>query len=96
MSKKMWKVLCPIAGKDGTTAYWARLGNAHTNRDESINVYLDTLPTNGKIQLREWTEQELRERSEKRGSYQSRGTLGGDSMTSMASLPSSAQEPIPF
>jgi hypothetical protein len=58
-------------------------------------VYLDTLPTNGKIQLREWTEQELRERSEKRASYQSRGSLAGG-MSSMATLPAAPTEPLPF
>lgn len=91
MTKKMWKVVSPIEKKDGTVAYWARLGNAHSNRDESINVYLDTLPTNGKIQLREFTEQELRERSERRANYASHA-----SMSSPATLPVSAQEPIPF
>ena len=50
--KTMYKVVSPIEKKDGTVAYWARLGNAHTNKDDSINVYLDTLPMNGKIQLR--------------------------------------------
>lgn len=98
MTKKMWKVVSPIEKKDGTVAYWARLGNAHSNKDDSINVYLDTLPTNGKIQLREFSEQELRERSERRANYSSRSSL-----TSMATLPTSAQErpssvqePIPF
>lgn len=87
--KKMWKVVCPIEKKDGTGTYWARLGNAHTNKDESINVYLDTLPMNGKIQLREWTEEELRERDQRRSStYTSRA--------SMATLPASASEPVPF
>jgi hypothetical protein len=72
MLKKMYKVVSPIEKKDGTVAYWNRLGNAHTNRDDSINVYLDTLPLNGKIQLREYTEAELRERSERRAQYASR------------------------
>jgi len=91
MTKKMWKVISPIEKKDGTVAYWARLGNAHSNRDDSINVYLDTLPTNGKIQLRELTEEDLRERSDRRASYTSRLP-----QSSTATLPASAQEPIPF
>jgi len=87
--KKMWKVVCPIEKKDGTGTWWARLGNAHTNKDESINVYLDTLPMNGKIQLREWTEEELRERDQRRSSsYTSR--------QSPATLPTGASEPLPF
>jgi hypothetical protein len=91
MNKKMWKVVSPIEKKDGTVAYWARLGNAHSNKDDSINVYLDTLPTNGKIQLREFTEQELRERSERRATYTNRSPSA-----SLATLPVQAQEPIPF
>lgn len=34
-------------------SYWRKLGKAFTNRDGSINVYLDAVPTNGKLQLRE-------------------------------------------
>ena len=90
MHKKMWKVVCPIEKKDGTGTYWSRLGIAHTNKDESINIYLDTLPMNGKIQLREWTEEELRERDQRRASY------NGRSSSSLATLPSGASEPLPF
>jgi hypothetical protein len=90
MNKKMWKVVSPIEKKDGSVAYWARLGNAHSNKDDSINVYLDTLPTNGKIQLREFTEQELRERSERRATYANRS-----SVSPMAMAPAAPQE-LPF
>jgi hypothetical protein len=86
--KKMWKVICPIEKKDGSGTFWRQLGNAHTNKDESINVYLDTLPMNGKLQLREWTEEELRERDSRKSSYGSRGSL--------ATLPTGASEPLPF
>jgi hypothetical protein len=48
------KVLCPI--KKGEKTIWVRLGTAFINRDNSINVYLDGLPTNGKLQLRDWDE----------------------------------------
>jgi hypothetical protein len=85
--KKMWKVICPIEKKDGTT-YWMRNGVAYSNKDESINVYLDTLPRDGKIQLREWTEEELRERDQRKSAYSSRGSL--------ATLPAGASEPLPF
>ena len=47
-------VLCPIE-RDGKT-FWQRLGVAFVNRDESLNVYLDGLPVNGKLQLRDWDE----------------------------------------
>jgi hypothetical protein len=45
-------VLCPIERKNGGT-YWLRLGVAFENRDGSISVYLDALPANGRLQIRE-------------------------------------------
>ena len=32
--------------------FWMKLGVCFTNRDGSYNVYLDALPTNGKLQIR--------------------------------------------
>jgi hypothetical protein len=58
-NRKIFKVLCPIERKDGTT-YWLRVGTAFPNRDESINLYLDVLPSNLKLQVREFSEEELR------------------------------------
>ncbi len=51
-SKKR-KVICPVEGKDKKT-HWLRMGFASVNQDNSINVYLDALPLNGKLQIREW------------------------------------------
>ena len=86
--KKMWKVICPVEKKDGTGTHWARLGVAYGNKDESINLYLDSLPLNGKLQLREWTEEELRERDQRRASYQNRSSLAGvPSSSSSSSFP---------
>jgi len=52
------KVLCPLEGKNGKT-YWLRLGKAFTNRDGSTNVYLDALPTNNRLQIRDLDERDL-------------------------------------
>ena len=41
--------------------FWNRIGSAFFNRDGSINVLLDSLPLQGKIQLREDTPKEERE-----------------------------------
>jgi len=38
-------------GKDGTV--WVRAGSAWRNRDGSMNVYLDVLPIDGKLHIRE-------------------------------------------
>ena len=86
LQKRMYKVICPIERKDGGT-YWMRLGNGHTNKDNSINLYLDAMPVNGKLQLRELTEEELREREQKRSTYASRGE---------SAAPSPAAGQIPF
>src|SRR5262249_21218753 len=51
--EKRKKVLCPVTGKDNKT-YWMRLGTAFVNKDNSINVYLDASPYNGKLQIRDW------------------------------------------
>jgi protein associated with RNAse G/E len=70
MNGKMFKVLAPIT-KDGTT-HWANLGRGFSNKDQSINVYLETLPlsvfTAGelKLQLREYDDEDLRRRDEYR------------------------------
>jgi len=43
----------PIQNEASRRTFWLRVGTAFYNRDGSINVYLDALPTNGKLQLRE-------------------------------------------
>ncbi len=63
--RRMFKVLCPIE-RNGKT-YWQRLGSGFPNRDQSINMYLDALPTNGKLQLREVDEEDLERSSGRRG-----------------------------
>lgn len=55
------KVLCPVENNGKTR--WRLLGTAYVNRDNSINVYLDGLPTNGKLHLRDWDETDRREQS---------------------------------
>jgi hypothetical protein len=42
-----------IVTKPGDRKYWVKIGIAHINRDDSWNVYLDALPLDGKLQIRE-------------------------------------------
>jgi hypothetical protein len=71
---KMYKVLFPIEGADGKTTHWIRGGTAFTNKDESLNAYLDSIPLTVfagkpfKLQLREFEEGELRRRDDARPS----------------------------
>jgi hypothetical protein len=53
-----YKVICPIEKKDGKGTFWLRSGSAFENKDGSINVYLDVLPTNGKLQIREFDDKD--------------------------------------
>jgi hypothetical protein len=41
-------------------AIWLRVGTCFTNRDGSFNVFLDALPVNGKLQIRQRQEREER------------------------------------
>ena len=80
--KRMFKVIAPIERENGGGTYWMRCGTAFINKDNSINVYLDAMPLKFKpgdgvkLQLREYTDEDFRERDEKRASYSARGTLG--------------------
>ena len=50
--KMPWVAYAVITRNDKT--FWNRVGNAFVNRDGSWNVYLDSVPLDGKIQLREY------------------------------------------
>jgi hypothetical protein len=95
LQKRMYKVLAPIEKKDGTGTYWLRLGSAHTNKDESINIYLDAFPRDGKIQLRELSEEELRERDSRRAEYALRSPTAGG-VASRGAVTASEQHTTPF
>jgi hypothetical protein len=87
----MWKVISPVERNNST--YWMRLGTGFTNKDDSINVYLDAVPVPSKdgsvkLQIRELTEEELRSNAEKRASR----SPGAGS----ASMSPSANQEIPF
>lgn len=47
--------------RDGK-AFWIRIGAAFENRDGSLNVILDAIPINGKMQIRDYVEPEERKR----------------------------------
>ena len=43
-----------IVEKEGSEkSFWVKVGACFPNRDGSLNVYLDALPINGKLQIRE-------------------------------------------
>ena len=59
---KRKKVLSPVENNGKT--FWRLLGTAFVNKDNSINVFLDGLPVNGRLQLRDWDEAPRHERHE--------------------------------
>jgi hypothetical protein len=102
--KKMFKVLSAIEKRDGGT-FWMRVGSAFTNRDNSVNIYLDVLPKNFQFQLRELDEEDLRKRDPQRsssssgGSSSSSGGLGLDAITlplSASASGGSSERDLPF
>jgi hypothetical protein len=93
VQKRMFKVISPIERKDGST-YWMRVGSGFANKDDSINIYLDAMPKDMKLQLRELTEEELRERESRRSDLGGRRTNGTSSAS--ASAPLASQDQIPF
>lgn len=53
-TKREYKIVYTIVERprDGRK-FWLRVGTAFTNVDGSLNVYLDAVPTNGQLQIRE-------------------------------------------
>lgn len=46
-------------GKEGKDkSIWIKVGSAFENKDGSMNIYLNALPVNGKLQVRERKEKE--------------------------------------
>ena len=94
----MFKVISPIEKKNGDR-YWMRCGTGFTNKDDSINMYIDALPIAvGKeltLQLRVLTEEDLRAKPERRSQFDlPRSSSGVSHLDSMPA--SSAHEPVPF
>lgn len=55
---KKHKAVYMIVESEGREPKWIRVGIAFTNRDESLTVRLDALPTNGRLQIRDFEDQE--------------------------------------
>ena len=68
METTKFKVAYCITERNEKT-YWNRIGVAFTNKDGSINVKLDALPTGGTLQIRDY---EPREEFESNGGLRPR------------------------
>jgi hypothetical protein len=68
LQKRTFKVMAAIPKRDGGH-WWMRCGAGHTNKDDSINVYLDAVPRDLKFTLRELDEEDLRRREAYRATH---------------------------
>jgi hypothetical protein len=94
--KKMFKVLSPIVKKDGST-FWMRVGTGFPNKDDSVNVYLDVFPKDGKLQLREFDERDTRDKWKSEGAGGVDGWRDGAAAATTAMSSSHGEpEPLPF
>ena len=59
MESKTMKVVFAITERNGKS-FWTRIGIGSTNRDGSLNLALDAIPVNGKLQVRDWQPQDAR------------------------------------
>lgn len=50
-SKMVWDAYQITEKEEGKT-YWNKIGVAFLNKDDSINIFLDAFPKDGKVQLR--------------------------------------------
>jgi hypothetical protein len=57
-TKKIQAVYTVVSKNDGKEL-WLRVGSAFPNRDGSLSVVLDAVPTNGRLQIREYTPRDV-------------------------------------
>lgn len=56
-SKKMQAVYTVVPKPEGRDL-WLRVGSAFPNRDGSLTVFLDAVPVNGRLQIRDYQPRE--------------------------------------
>lgn len=71
-SRKPWAAY-NIIERQGGKRIWSRIGSAFRNKDGSMNIFLDSIPLGGKLQIRE----DDRERSKEPGALASAEDAGG-------------------
>ncbi|HEY4175287.1 MAG TPA: hypothetical protein VGM90_00575 [Kofleriaceae bacterium] len=84
-STQKFKILAIVPKLDGKGEFFTKVGIGFRNKDQSINLFLETLPLqslNGKpvkLQIREWDERDERPRENFRSP--SRDVVAGDYAT---------------
>lgn len=57
--KSVYTVVERAPGK----SFWTRVGVGYVNKDGSLNLRLDAIPTNGTLQVRDWDPRDSEKRS---------------------------------
>jgi len=71
--KKQHKAVFAIIEKPGGRSVWMKVGIAFTNSDQSLNIYLDAIPFDRKLQVRD---EDVRPRTQSTGSYERTQSAG--------------------
>lgn len=82
-SPKNKRVAYTIVERTEGKSFWVRVGTAFENRDGSLNVVLDAIPVNGRLQIREYPPDDERDNSSSHGARNANGASGssGDRAT---------------
>jgi hypothetical protein len=56
--KDVYTIMDAKAKEGKEKSVWTKIGSAFDNKDGSLNIYLNALPLNGKLQIRERKEKE--------------------------------------
>jgi hypothetical protein len=67
--KAVYTIVEPRPGQPRDKKHWVRVGTAFTNRDQSMNVVLDAMPTNGTLHIREYVPYEERGRRDESAGF---------------------------
>jgi hypothetical protein len=75
---KTKRVAYTVVDRGEGKSFWLRVGTAFENRDGSLNVYLDAIPVNGRLQIREYQPDDERDSNHGRGGSTGAGTGGAN------------------
>lgn len=75
--EKKSKSVYTILERPGRKPYWMKIGIAHLNSDSSWNVYLDVIPFDRKLQIREDDGKYARPQAERGGGAMPSFEVGG-------------------
>jgi hypothetical protein len=51
---RIMKTVFTVVERGQGKSIWVRIGVGFVNKDGSLNLHLDAMPTNGKLQVRDW------------------------------------------